>query len=82
MHCNTRCALLQDNFLVFRCGSQFPPAAALWGLASAPLSLAAAALLLRHASEPQRLRPAIALSVAAPLVHALALAAGLAASAH
>jgi len=51
-------------------------------LGVAALSLAAAALLLRHASEPQRLRPAIALSVAAPLVHALALAAGLAASAH
>ena len=75
-------ALLAHGWLALAVWLLIPPAAALWGLASAPLSLAAAALLLRHASEPQRLRPAIALSVAAPLVHALALAAGLAASAH
>ncbi len=55
-----------------------PPAAALWGLLSLPLSLAAAVLLLRHASEPQRLRPAIGLSIAAAVVHGLAMAAGLA----
>ncbi|MBN9367463.1 MAG: prenyltransferase [Comamonadaceae bacterium] len=75
-------ALLAHGWLALAVWLLIPPAAALWGLASAPLSLAAAALLLRHASAPQRLRPAIALSVAAALVHALALAAGLAASAH
>jgi len=55
-----------------------PPASALWGLVSLPLSLAAAALLLRHAGEPQRLRPALALTVAATLVHGLGMAAGFA----
>ena len=54
------------------------PARALWGVASAPLALAAAALLWRHAHAPQRLRPAIALTIAAAIVHALAMAAGLA----
>jgi len=55
-----------------------PPASALWGLVSLPLSLVAAALLLRHAGEPQRLRPALALTVAATLVHGLGMAAGFA----
>lgn len=44
----------------------------------APVSLAAAALLWRHAAEPQRLRPALALTVAAANLHGLAMAAGLA----
>ncbi len=55
-----------------------PPVSALWGLVSLPLSLAAAALLLRHARAPQRLRPALALTVAATLLHGLAMAAGFA----
>lgn len=55
-----------------------PPASALWGLVSLPLSLAAAALLLRHAGEPRRLRPALALTVAATLTHGLGMAAGFA----
>lgn len=55
-----------------------PPAGALWGLASLPLSLAAAALLLRHARQPDRLKPALALSVTATLVHGLGMAAGFA----
>lgn len=55
-----------------------PPAGALWGLVSLPLSLAAAGLLLRHARQPQRLKPALALTVAATLLHGLGLAAGFA----
>ncbi|MBS0468625.1 MAG: prenyltransferase [Proteobacteria bacterium] len=55
-----------------------PPASALWGLASLPLSLAAAALLLRHARQSDRLKPALALSVTATLVHGLGMAAGFA----
>lgn len=55
-----------------------PPAGALWGLVSLPLSLAAAALLLRHARQPDRLKPALALTVAATLVHGLGMAAGFA----
>ncbi|HMT65292.1 MAG TPA: hypothetical protein PKE22_10610 [Ottowia sp.] len=44
----------------------------------APVSLAAAALLWRHAAEPRRLRTALALAVAAANLHGLAMAAGLA----
>ena len=54
------------------------PTGALAGLLSLPLSLAAAWQLLRHGRMPQRLRPAIGLSIAAANLHALALAAGLA----
>lgn len=74
-------ALLAHGWLALAVSRAMPPAGALWGLASAPLSLVAAALLWRDADQPQRLRPAIALSVAAALVHALALAAGLVAGA-
>ncbi|GAA6142373.1 prenyltransferase [Hydrogenophaga sp. 5NK40-0174] len=55
---------------------QIPPLQALWGLASAPLSLAAAFWLLRHRRQPSRLRPALVLTVAAALVHGLAMSWG------
>lgn len=55
----------------------YQPEPALWGLLSAPLTLTAAALLWRHARTPQRLRPAIVLTLAAAHVHGLAMAAGL-----
>lgn len=58
-------ALLAHGWLALAVWLLIPPAAALWGLASAPLSLAAA-LCCCATSEPQRLRPAIALWVAAP----------------
>jgi len=48
---------------------QWLPSTAWWGLGSAPLSLAAAGLLLRHARQPQRLRPVMALSIAAAVLH-------------
>lgn len=53
-----------------------PPKQALWGLASLPLSLAACVLIARHADRPHRLRPALALTVAATLLHPLAMAWG------
>ena len=53
---------------------------ALWGLASLPLSLVAVALLWRHHAQPQRLRLALVLGIAAASVHGLALAAGLCAT--
>ncbi|MDM7951078.1 prenyltransferase [Hydrogenophaga sp.] len=53
-----------------------PPAEALWGLVSAPLSLFAAALLRQNRYQPQRLRLALQLSVTAVLVHGLAMTAG------
>lgn len=54
----------------------YQPEPAIWGLLSAPLTLAAAALLWQRAATPQRLRPAIALTIAAANVHGLAMAAG------
>ncbi|MFC4790210.1 MULTISPECIES: prenyltransferase [Giesbergeria] len=53
-----------------------PPGAA-WALLAAPLALAAAALLWRHGAQPQRLRPALVLGIAAAVVHGLALTVGL-----
>ncbi|GAB1385442.1 hypothetical protein MASR1M59_05900 [Melaminivora sp.] len=53
------------------------PVSAWAGLASLPLALAAALQVLRHAGQPQALRPAIGLSIAAAIGHALALALGL-----
>jgi 1,4-dihydroxy-2-naphthoate octaprenyltransferase len=53
-----------------------PPVPALWGLVSLPLSLAAWALLIRHTDRPQRLKSALALTVAATLTHGLGLSWG------
>lgn len=68
--------LLAHGWLALSVWWLIPPAQALWGLGSLPLSLAAWCLLWRHRQEPARLRPALALSVAAVLVHGLAMAAG------
>ncbi len=50
---------------------------AAWGFVSAPLSLWAAALLIRDHDRPDALRVPIVLTIAASLIHGLALAAGL-----
>lgn len=55
-----------------------PPSQALWGLVSWPFSLAAAAWLAKHRHQPERLKPALGLSVAAVLLHGLGLAGGFA----
>lgn len=55
-----------------------PPQPALWGLLSLPLSLAATAWLWRHRHRPQHLKPALALTVAATLLHGLGMAWGFA----
>lgn len=52
------------------------PAVALWGLASLPLSLWAARLLFKYADQANQLKPAIVLSIAAAVVHGLAMALG------
>ena len=49
------------------------PTSAWWALGSAPLSAAAAASLLRHARQPQRLRPALVLTLAATVLHGVLL---------
>ncbi len=54
----------------------YQPDPAIWGLISWPLSLAAFVLLWRHAGQAHRLRPAIVLTIAATLLHGLAMAAG------
>lgn len=57
---------------------RIPPTPALWGLVSLPLSLFAAAWLGRHRHQPGRLRPALAATVAATLLHGAGMAAGFA----
>lgn len=54
----------------------FPPAAAI-ALVSLPLSLAASAILRRHAMSPARLKPALILTILAAVVHGLLFSAGL-----
>ena len=53
-----------------------PPVQALWGLVSLPFSLAALDWLLTHVHRPERLKPALALTVAATLLHGLGMAWG------
>lgn len=55
-----------------------PPMPALWGLVSLPLSLAAWGVLITRRHHPQRLKPALALTVAATLAHGLGMAWGFA----
>jgi len=49
------------------------PSTAWWALGAAPLSLVAAVALGRHANEVARLRPAIALTIAAAVAHGVLL---------
>lgn len=58
--------------------NQVLPVPALWGLVSLPLSMAAMAGLWQHRWQPERLRPTLALTVAATLVHGTGMAAGFA----
>lgn len=57
--------------------AQWLPQTAWWSLGSAPFSLAAAVLLLRHAREPQKLRGAIVLTLAAAVLHGVLMTAAL-----
>jgi 1,4-dihydroxy-2-naphthoate polyprenyltransferase len=68
--------VLAHGWLVASVWLLIPPKPALWGLVSLPLSLAAWFILARRAHEPQRLRPALALTVAATLLHGLGMAWG------
>lgn len=53
------------------------PEPALWGLASLPLSLVAFVLLRKHVDQPASLGPAIVLTIAAAVLHGLAMSVGL-----
>lgn len=70
-------ALLAHGWLAWGVWHFLHPERALWGLASAPLSAAAALLLWQRAHSPQRLQAPIVLTIAAACVHGLAMAAGL-----
>jgi 1,4-dihydroxy-2-naphthoate octaprenyltransferase len=70
-------ALLAHGWLAWGVWQFIQPERALWGLASAPLSAAAAVLLWQRAHTPERLRPAIVLTISAACMHGLAMAAGL-----
>ena len=70
-------ALLAYAWLVAGVWLFMHPEPALWGLASVPLSLWAFLLLHQHADQPARLTSAIVLTIAAAVVHGLAMSAGL-----
>ena len=70
-------ALLAHGWLAWGVWHFLPPERAIWGLLSAPFSGAAAVLLWQRSATPDRLRPAIVLTIVAACVHGLAIAAGL-----
>jgi 1,4-dihydroxy-2-naphthoate octaprenyltransferase len=73
-------ALASASYALLAVGVAFDlqPPTAIWGLLSAPLSASAAVYLWRHATTPQALRPAIIYTIAAAVLHALAMSVSLA----
>ena len=70
-------ALLAHGWLLLLLWWQCVPVAASWGLLSLPVSLLAAFFVWRRAGQPERLCPAIVLSIGAAVMHGLAMAMGL-----
>lgn len=70
-------ALLAHGWLAWGVWHFLQPERAIWGLLSVPFSVAAAVLLWQRAETPNRLRPAMVLTIMAACVHGLAIAAGL-----
>jgi 1,4-dihydroxy-2-naphthoate polyprenyltransferase len=70
-------ALLAYVWLVAGVRLFIQPEPALWGLVSMPLSLWAFVKLYKNTNQPQRLTSAIVLTIAAAVVHGLAMSAGL-----
>ena len=70
--------LLAHVWLAISVWLLIPPASAFWGELSLPFSLAAWAILWRQAEDPQRLKPALALTVIATLLHGIGMAWGFA----
>lgn len=75
-------ALLAHAWPLLSVYMHWAPPSILWALLTLPLALSAALLLQRHALQPQRLRPAIVLTIASAVGYALAMALGLLAGAH
>jgi len=69
--------LLAHGWLAWGVWQFLQPERAIWGLLSAPFSLAAAVLLWQRSANPERLRPAIVLTILAACVHGLGMAGGL-----
>lgn len=69
--------LLAHGWLVWGVLHFLQPERAIWGLISLPFSVAAGVLLWQRSATPERLRPAIVLTILAACVHGLAIAAGL-----
>ena len=70
-------AVLSYAWLVWGVWAFIHPAPVLWGLVSMPLSLSAFVLLFKYHNKPERLTSAIVLTIAAAMLHGLAMAAGL-----
>lgn len=70
-------ALLAHAWLAAALWLLIAPTRAAAAFLSLPLSLAAAGVVWRHAAQPLKLRAAIVLTIAAAVVHGLAMAAGL-----
>ena len=70
-------ALLAYAWLVVGVWWFIHPEPALWGLVSMPLSVWAFVLLLKNADQPVRLAPAIVMTIAAAVMHGLAMSTGL-----
>lgn len=69
--------VLAHGWLVAGVWASIHPWGALLGLISLPFSLLAAWFLFRHARAPERLKPAIVLTIVSALVHGLAMAFGI-----
>lgn len=70
-------ALLAHGWLVVGVWLFIHPEPALWGLLSLPVSLIAGVWLFKQATQPERLTVPIVLTIAAAVLHGLAISAGL-----
>ena len=70
-------AALAHGWLAWGVWHFLHPQRAIWGMVSAPLSAATAFLLWQRVDTPERLRPAVVLTILAACVHGLGMAAGL-----
>jgi 1,4-dihydroxy-2-naphthoate polyprenyltransferase len=69
-------ALITQAWLIAAVVLGVAPRGALGGLASAPFAFAACVLVVRHAAQPDRLAPAIKLTIVTALAYGLGVAAG------